>query len=77
MTTQQRVTRAVCSVLDCSETECSADMPLVDLGADSLDLIEIVVAVENEFGMEFDLDSVDYPMPSTVNDIVNWVEQHG
>lgn len=45
-----------------------------DLGADSLDLFEIVMALEEEFGIE--IPSEDLEKMVTVGDAVSYVETH-
>ena len=45
-----------------------------DLGADSLDLVDLVMSVEEEFGVKVadeDLENI-----KTVGDIVNYIEAH-
>jgi acyl carrier protein len=45
-----------------------------DLGADSLDLVELVMAMEEEFGME--IADEDAEKLVTVKDAIDFVEQH-
>ena len=45
-----------------------------DLGADSLDIVELVMSVEDEFGIEVP-DEVLENM-STVEDMVKYIEEH-
>jgi len=45
-----------------------------DLGADSLDTVELVMALEEEFGFEITDDAAE--QIRTVNDAVNYVEAH-
>ena len=45
-----------------------------DLGADSLDLFEMVMALEEEFDME--IPSEDLEQLETVQDVVNYIENH-
>lgn len=45
-----------------------------DLGADSLDLFELVMALEDEFGVE--IPSEELEKMSTVQDIITYVEAH-
>jgi len=45
-----------------------------DLGADSLDLFELVMALEEEYGVEIpteDLESI-----ATVGDVIKYIEEH-
>lgn len=45
-----------------------------DLGADSLDLFEMVMAFEEEFGV--DIPSEDLEQIKTVGDVVKYLEAH-
>lgn len=46
-----------------------------DLGADSLDTVELVMAVEDEFGIEIDDDFAE--TIQTMQDIINYLESKG
>ena len=52
------------------ETKCKDD-----LGADSLDLFEMVMALEEEFGIE--IPSEDLENIVTVNDIMGYLKEKG
>ena len=45
-----------------------------DLGADSLDIVELVMAFEEEFGIE--IPDEDAEKLQTVGDAVNYIQQH-
>ena len=45
-----------------------------DLGADSLDLVELIMAMEEEFGME--IADEDAEKLRTVQDVINFVNAH-
>lgn len=61
--------------LDIDENNINADCLIVeDLGADSLDAIDIVMSVEDEFGIEVP-DEIVEKMES-VNDIITFVENN-
>ena len=45
-----------------------------DLGADSLDIVELVMAFEEEFGIE--IPDEDAENISTVQDAINYIQQH-
>ena len=44
-----------------------------DLGADSLDMMEVIIGLEDEFGIDFDKKDVEAGI--TVRDIVNEIEK--
>jgi acyl carrier protein len=46
-----------------------------DLGADSLDLFELVMALEEEFGVE--IPSEDLEKIGTVGDVMNYMKEKG
>lgn len=46
-----------------------------DLGADSLDIFELVMALEEEFGVE--IPSEDLESVNTVGDVMNYLKEHG
>ena len=46
-----------------------------DLGADSLDLFELIMSLEEEFGVE--IPSEDLEKIATVGDVVNYLKEHG
>ena len=45
-----------------------------DLGADSLAIVELIMAMESEFDMEIEDDGVEDI--STVEDVVNYIKEH-
>ena len=45
-----------------------------DLGADSLDIFELVMALEEEFGVE--IPSEDLENVNTVADVINYLKAH-
>ena len=46
-----------------------------DLGADSLDLFELVMSLEEEFGVE--IPSEDLEKIATVGDVINYMKEKG
>ena len=62
--------------LNVNESEIKAEFIFKDdLGADSLDLFELVMAFEEEFGVE--IPSEDLPSIVTVNDVVEYLKGKG
>ena len=44
-----------------------------DLGADSLDAVELIMALEEKFGIE--ISHIDAEMMLTVNDVIKYIEE--
>ena len=54
----ERLAKAIADVLDVDESTITVDTTFVDdLGADSLDILEIVMGIEAEFGIKIPTDS--------------------
>ena len=61
--------------LQVEESDVSMDTNLMkDLSADSLDAVEIIMAIEDEFGME--IPDEDAETFQTVADLVKYVEEN-
>ncbi|MBQ4051253.1 MAG: acyl carrier protein [Oscillospiraceae bacterium] len=61
--------------LDCEEDKVTMDASVTDdLGADSLDLVDLVMSLEDEFGVEINDDQVE--TIKTVGDIVRYIEDN-
>ncbi len=61
--------------LDVEEDKVTADASVIDdLGADSLDLVDLVMTIEEEFDVEISDDQVD--VIKTVGDIVKYIEEN-
>lgn len=60
---------------------CEADMITEetsfkdDLGADSLDLLEVIMALEDEYGVE--MNAEDMSDLNTVGDVMNYLKENG
>jgi acyl carrier protein len=77
MTTFERVRKILVDQLgDISEDEVTPAASIVDdLGADSLDVVEIVMALEEEF--EIEIPDEDAEKIKTVQQIVDYIEEKG
>ncbi len=72
MGTFERVRTIVAEKLDVNETLIMAETFLAnDLGADSLDKLDIAMEVEEVFDIEFDEDTIEMV---TVKEIVDYIE---
>ena len=55
-----RLINALAEVLDLDKDKITADSKFVDdLGADSLDVLEIIMGIEDEFGIEIPTDQAE------------------
>ncbi len=70
-----RVKGIVVDQLGVAEEEVKPEASFVDdLGADSLDVVELVMALEEEFGVE--IPDEDAEKIATVAEAVKYIEQH-
>ena len=71
--TQERVQRIVCEQLGVSEEEVTTAASFIDdLGADSLDTVELVMAFEEEF--EIEIPDEEAEKIATVQDAISYIE---
>jgi acyl carrier protein len=72
---QERVKAIIADQLGVDEGEITSEASFVDdLGADSLDTVELVMALEEEFGIEIPDEEAE--KIATVKDAVNYIEEH-
>ena len=70
-----RVTKLVCEQLGVKEDEVTQEASFVeDLGADSLDTVELVMALEEEF--ETEIPDEDAEKITTVKEAIDYIEAH-
>jgi acyl carrier protein len=69
------VIETIVEQLGVSEEEVTMEASFIDdLGADSLDLVELIMAMEEEFGLE--ISDEDAEKIQTVQDVVNYITEH-
>jgi len=74
-TIEERVKKIVCEQLGVKESEVQNTSSFVeDLGADSLDTVELVMALEEEF--ETEIPDEEAEKLATVKDAVEYIEAH-
>ncbi|MBK8973044.1 MAG: acyl carrier protein [Hahellaceae bacterium] len=74
-TVEERVKKIVCEQLGVKESEVQATSKFVeDLGADSLDTVELVMALEEEF--ETEIPDEEAEKITTVQDAIDFILAH-
>jgi acyl carrier protein len=72
MSTLDELKRIIARIAHCSPDEINLETALKDIKADSLHWVQIIVAAENTFNIEIDIDRMkDF---ATIEDFVKYIE---
>jgi acyl carrier protein len=75
MTIAEKVKKMIVEQLGVNESEVNPEAKFIDdLGADSLDIVELVMALEDEYGIE--IPDEDAEKIETVGDAIRYIEEH-
>nr|YP_010199421.1 acyl carrier protein [Gracilariopsis tenuifrons]AXF36094.1 acyl carrier protein [Gracilariopsis tenuifrons]UAD89279.1 acyl carrier protein [Gracilariopsis tenuifrons] len=69
----QRIKNIVCEQLDVPEEKVTENATFSDLGADSLDTVELVMAIEEEFSIE--IPDKDAELIVNLQDAIEFIEK--
>ena len=71
----EKIKNIIIEQLQVSETTVTEEASFIDdLGADSLDLVELIMALEEEFGIE--IPDSDAEKVVSVGDVVNYIKEN-
>lgn len=74
MSIEERIIEIVMEQLDVTKEECVPEASFMDdLGADSLDIVELIMAMEENFGVEISDDEL--ARIRTIQDVVSFIKK--
>jgi acyl carrier protein len=74
MSIEERVVEIVMEQLDVTKEECALEASFMDdLGADSLDIVELIMAMEENFGVEISDDELT--KIRTIQDVIDFIKK--
>jgi acyl carrier protein len=75
MVSEDRIKEIIVEQLGVEESEITSDASFIDdLGADSLDTVELVMAFEEEFDIEIPDEAAE--KIRTIRDVINYLNEH-
>ncbi len=76
MKLEERVIGIIMEQLDVTKEECVPEASFIDdLGADSLDLVELIMEMEENFGIQ--ISDEDLEKIRTIQDVINYLKSKG
>jgi acyl carrier protein len=75
MSIDEKIKKIICEQLEVNEEDVVPEASFVDdLGADSLDQVELIMAMEEEFGISISDEEAEKIV--TVKDAIDYIQQH-
>ncbi|MFZ2400132.1 MAG: acyl carrier protein [Deltaproteobacteria bacterium HGW-Deltaproteobacteria-2] len=76
MTLEEKVIKLVIDQLDVTKEQCVLEASFIDdLGADSLDIVELLMEMEEAFGVEIADEELEKIV--TIKDVIDFLKQKG
>jgi acyl carrier protein len=76
MTLEEKVIKLVMEQLDVTKEQCVIEASFIDdLGADSLDLVELIMEMEEVFGVEIADEELE--KIRTIKDVIDFLQKKG
>ena len=76
MTLEEKVIKLVMEQLDVTREECVLEASFIDdLGADSLDLVELIMEMEEVFGVEISDEELEHIR--SIKDVIDFLKKKG
>jgi acyl carrier protein len=76
MTLEEKVIKLIMDQLDVTKEQCVVEASFIDdLGADSLDIVELLMEMEEVFGVEIADEELEKIV--TIKDVIDFLKQKG
>ncbi len=76
MTLEEKVIKLIVDQLDVTKEQCVLEASFIDdLGADSLDIVELLMEMEEAFGVEIKDEELEKIV--TIKDVIDFLKQKG
>ena len=68
----EKIKAIICDYFDLEEDEVTPDTTFADIGADSLDMVDLAMSIEDDFSVEVTEEALEGF--TCVEDVVNYIE---
>ena len=73
---ENKLRKIICDALAMKSEQVNGMMTMADLGADSLDVFEVVMGIEEEFGVEIPFDTAKKYSRCTISELAQLLSQY-